>query len=155
MACLVIFLLDSTTLDNYQETCFHPSTYSPSKNTALSSCVTEQADHAPTCEVGDAKLHGLCLPLQLPLGTPFSHAAIVSTLSRLAPAQGFTGCSLSEILSVICFLVGLISLCHLLPERPSLPVVGRIMAPQRGPCPCWNLLLCYLTRQKNFQIQLS
>ena len=39
VAC-VIFLLDSTTLDNYQKTCFHPSTYSPSEKHSSQLLVT-------------------------------------------------------------------------------------------------------------------
>lgn len=99
-----------------------------------------------------------------PLGAPFSHAAILlNTLQACTRLKGFAGCSLSlRSFPSSVFLVWASS--HMSPPQrglPFLPVVGRIMAPQRGPCPtAWNLLLCYLTRQKrisryNYVSQIS
>ena len=118
VAC-VIFLLDSTTLDNYQKTCFHSSTYSPSEKHSSQLLVTLRKQTTPTCEVDDAKLHGLCLPLQLPSGDSLqSCGSFFSRLSRLAPGSR----ALQAVLAIrdpflhLFFSSGPHLKCHLLRE---------------------------------------
>ena len=87
----------------------------------------------------------------LPLVAHFSHAGIFLRISRFAPGSR----ALQAVLAIwdtfppYVFIIWVSSQMSL-PQRglPFLPVVGRIMTLQRGPCPTpWNLL-CYLTRQK-------
>ena len=156
VAC-VIFLLDSTTLDNYQKICFHSSTYSLGEKHSSQLLVTLRRQTTPTCEVDDAKLHGLCLPLQLPSGGSLQscgHSSQDSPGSH--QAQGLCRLfSLSEILSLICFShLGLISNVTS-SERPSLPSCGRQDndSPKRSMSYCLEpvVMLSYKAKE-NFQI---
>ena len=69
VAC-VIFLLDSTTLDNYQKTCFHSSTYSPSDKHSSQLLLTlrRQTMLRPMRWMMLSYMGSADLPLQLPSG---------------------------------------------------------------------------------------
>lgn len=116
VAC-VIFLLDSTTLDNYQKTCFHPSTYSPSKNTALSSS-SHWAGRPRSYLWGRWCQATWALPASPASlwGLPSVMQPFFSTLSRLAPGSR----ALQAVLSLwdpfrhLFFSSGPHLICHLL-----------------------------------------
>ena len=126
VAC-IIFLLEGTTLDNYQKSCFHSS---PVKNTTLSSSSHWEWNPCSCLwgrEVDDAELPGLCLPLQPPSGCSLQSCWHLSqNLQVCTRLEGFAGCSrYLRYFSPICFHhLSLISNVTS-SERPSLPSCGR------------------------------
>lgn len=160
VAC-VIFLLDSTTLDNYQKTCFHSSTYSPGDKHSSQLLVTlrRQTVLRPLRWMMLSYVGSADLPLQLPSGGCLQSSCLSQDSPGFHQAHGLCRLfSLSEILSLICFShLGLISNVAS-SERPSLPSCGRQDngSPKRSMSHCLEpvVMLSYKARE-NFQIQSS